>query len=94
MALSDWEKLLHRRRFINTMLGAAAMAPAALARAGEKEEEREQDYRSLPYPPTRVYPDMPPAVVAAWGIGASIEDAVRGRSWPRAVLPKSSRARP
>jgi uncharacterized protein (DUF362 family) len=71
-----WNRDYHRRRFMRTAAGAAAfsaLAPGAL-HARKKKEDKPQ---ASVVPPTRVYPDMPDALVSVRGIKDSIEDAVR-----------------
>jgi uncharacterized protein (DUF362 family) len=61
---------------MRTAVGAAAfsaLAPGAL-HARKKKEDMPQ---AVVVPPTRVYPDMPDALVSVRGIKDSIEDAVR-----------------
>ncbi|HUT54124.1 MAG TPA: DUF362 domain-containing protein [bacterium] len=81
------EKDFHRRSFMSSACCAAALAALApRAFAGQNDPEGEarvkEHVASLdsgldPLPPTRLYPDMPRAVVAARGVTSSIEDAVR-----------------
>lgn len=87
MSYDREETDLHRRSFMSSALftaACAALAPRAFA--GEKDPEGEErvkehamslDSGPDPLPPTRIYPDMPRAVVSARGVTGSIEDAVR-----------------
>jgi uncharacterized protein (DUF362 family) len=81
------ENSFHRRSFMSSACYAAAFAALApRAFAGQKDPEGEAEVKKHvmtldsgpdPLPPTRVYPAMPRAVVAARGVTDSIEAAVR-----------------
>jgi len=83
----DSQKEFSRRQFVRSALAAGAISmlyPGCFAGLEPEEHLRlgarlksEGDVGPEPLPPTRRYPVMPHAVVAAAGVGDSIEAAVR-----------------
>ena len=87
MDYNNEEREFNRRRFMDSLLYAATLAALApRAFAGQKDPAGQEKVKSNalsldggpdPLPPTRLYPEMPPARVSVCGVSDSIEDAVR-----------------